>query len=766
MNFTRQPLALAVLSVIALGGLSPYALAEEAVAADSTDTAATAETVEPKADAEPKQLGAVVVTAQRRKENLQKVNAAVSVVSSKTLLDSGVGRSANEVTKYIPNASAGTSGGNTRPRWWIRGVGTGTQGLDSPSPVGVYLDDVYISNASATAFPLFDVERVEVLRGPQGTLWGKNTTGGAINFISKKPSFKQDGYARIDLSSDGSQILQGAFGGAVSGDLAARAAFFHENKDGQFDNIYSGKQSGDAVNDAGRVQLLFNVSPTLEALLNLHYRNYQIAGGNATVIGTGAGGQYWNNQGATYTPSTAWTDVASNVDAATRIKQQGAALNLKWKLDGLEAVSITAFEGFETGTLSDGDNTPLELSRGWSDAQTHQFSQEFRLATPKSERLSWVAGLHYFTDHIKSASAQATLPTADKPAGRALAWNRTDFTHDSQSYALFGNATYRFTDTFDITAGLRWSKESKDIDLGRLASVSPAVFNNTDQWWLPTSVTSTRNVTATQKDSRSWDDLTYDLTPAYKISETQRVFLHVAKGFRGGGYNSAPTTQAAVSVLEPEYLTSYEIGYKSEWLESRLNFNTSVFTYDYEDIQINAVTATPTGALSQLRNAASGKATGAEVELEALATSRLHIRGALGWLDTTFEDFKDSNGNYSGNRFVRSPEFSGVLNLDYKLPLPSGAAVVLATDWNYTSEYFFYTNNQTDATLKQDGFVTGSARVSWQPQGGKLTVTGYVNNLTNEQYKAHTLPGTATAKGNTVYWSEPRTYGVALTTKF
>lgn len=764
MIFVKKPLTLAVLSVLGLsGGLNARA---DDTPAPSTDTVADAAPAHPEADVSPKQLGAVVVTAQRRKENLQKVSAAVSVVNSKTLLESGTGRSANEVTKYIPNASAGTSGGHTRPRWWIRGVGTGTQGLDSPSPVGIYLDDVYISNATATGFPLFDLDRVEVLRGPQGTLWGKNTTGGAINFIAQKPSFKNDGYAKIDIGSFGDKVYEGAFGGGVADNIAARAAFHHETRDGIYDNAYSKSKTGDFVDDAGRIQFLANLSPDVEANLNLHYRDYQTNGTTATVIGTGANGRYWNGQGSTYTPGTNPQDVSSNVAGFTNIQQQGAALNLKWKLDRAEVTSITAFEGFETSSLTDGDNTPLELSRSHNAAATHQISQELRIATPKSDRLSWVGGLHYFKDRISSDSAAATLPTADKPAARSTAYNDTVFTHDSESYAVFGNATFRFTDAFDVNAGLRWSHEKKDINLVRFNSANPATFNNLDQWWLLSSVSSALTAAAVQNDARTWSDLTYDLTPTWRFADNQRTYFHLAKGFRGGGFNSAPTNQAAVNVLNPEYLNSYELGYKSEWLESRLNFNASVFTYDYKDIQINAVIPTATGALSVLRNAAQGKAKGAEFEIEALPTSRFHIKAGLGLLDTKFSDFKDQNGDYSGNAFVRSPKFSGVINLDYRQPLESGSVLTYATDWNYATKYYFYTNNQTDPTLRQDAFATGSARVSWQPAASKLTVTTYVNNVTDKQYKAHTLPGTATATGNTVYWAEPRTYGVSLLTKF
>lgn len=719
----------------------------------------------------------LIVTAQRREEKIQDVPSSITALSGDQLLDAGVGRSSSEVLKFIPNASAGTIG-HGRPRWWIRGVGTGTQGLDSPSPVGLYLDDVYIDNASATGFPLFDIERVEVLRGPQGTLWGKNTTGGAIAFVSKKPTFSPDGYAKIDYGSYDDKIFEGAFGGAVADDwLAARASFHYEDRDGPFRNRYSGDDEGGSRDAAGRVQFLARVTPNLDALLNVHFRNYRLDGNSATVIGSGADGEYFNNGSVSYTPGEGRRDISSNAPTQAETTQNGAALTANWQLGALTLTSISAYEEFDASSFSDGDNTPLEFSRTYSDQRSEQVSQELRLASPSGDRLNWVGGLHYFTTHISSDNATATLPTSVRPNG---AYADTNYRYHDDSFAAFGNVSFDVSEAFRLNGGLRWTTESKTLDLLRVGNAAGAVtFGNPAEWWRPASVSSALENKATQDSDDSWNDWTYDFTPSYKFGDDVLVYARYARGFRSGGYNTSATQQAGINVLKPETLTSYEIGAKTSWFDKRLVANVSAFHYVYDDIQINVVTTLNGAPNSQLVNARRGLGDGAELEFTARPLRNLQLKLSGGWLDARFDDFPVSTSadgstvvNYRNNRFVRSPKWSGVLSGEYSLPLSGGDSFVLGTDWNAQSRYYFFVNNQTNPNLIQGGYATGAVRLSYVTASDRLTITTYVNNVTDAQYKNHTLPGLAGAGTPTpnnngiVYWSEPRTFGVSLTTRW
>ena len=369
---------------------APASPAFEPAPVPALENASEAQPASTSSPASPAQLKAVVVTAQRREETAQAVPTAISVVSGESLVDSGVGRSAGEVLNSVPSASAATQL-HGRPRWWIRGVGTGQQQLDFANPIGFYLDDVYISNASATGFPLFDLDRVEVLRGPQGTLWGKNTTGGAVSVVSRRPDFdSNDGYLKFDYGTFHDKLVEGASNGIIwSKRLAARASFHIESRDGRFDNLYDGRSAGEFQDAAARLQLLGKITDDLEALANVHVRKYTTNGAVATVIGSGASGAYRDN----YVPSTNLNDISTNAPNTSDVRQTGANLTLKWKLQGYALTSITGFEEYKETTLSDGDYTPLEISRGWVDAVSRQYSEEVRLASPHADRLNWVAGL-------------------------------------------------------------------------------------------------------------------------------------------------------------------------------------------------------------------------------------------------------------------------------------------------------------------------------------------------------------------------------------
>ncbi|TRX76599.1 TonB-dependent receptor [Pseudomonas mangiferae] len=747
--FKRTALSTAI--AWAFGGLAGLHLA--AVQADEASPAPSAG--EQTEEARSPTLAKVTVTAQKREETVQEVPASISVLGGDRLRDDAL-QSANEVTRYIPNASAGTTEGHGRPRWWIRGLGTGDQGANTVSPVGIYVDDVYIANISATGFPLFDQERVEVLRGPQGTLWGKNTTGGAINFISRKPTFDPSGYFKLGVGNYADRVVEGAVSDALVDDrLAARVAFRHQGRDGYSENLADNDDRGALEDDAARVQFLARINDDLEANLSLHARHYHDSAGYSTVsYGLRPDGS--NQFGYRIDPSQG--KVNYNAKYLADVDQAGANLNLVWQLGELELTSITAFEHFTRDGFSDSDNTPLELQRSYSYTDSQQWSQELRLASPREDRFNWVVGFHYFNEDLQSDAANAALANPYIPSF----YNDVRYDQGSESYALFGSATYHFTDDFALTAGLRWTRERKDIDLERRQNQGPARFDGED-WWKLGNVASPLVVNAVQDESNTWSDYTYDLTPEYRLSDNARVYFRYAYGFRSGGYNAGVTNQATVATVDPEYLTAYELGLKSEWFDGRLNANAALFYYDYEDIQLNIVTAVNNQTVSRLANGAEGEAYGAEFELEAIPVENLHLNFALGLLHTEFTDYTSGSNDYSGNKFVRAPSVSAVIGADYRIPLEVGGALILGTDWNTRSRQYFFSNDQSQA-MRSGGYTLGNARVTYELPGETSRVTAYVNNLTGKDYRNHTLPGGYQTAG--LMYGDPRTFGVSVTTDF
>jgi len=762
-----------------VSGLTLLAFAHVASADDALATPASGANIVLASANDSAVLDDVVVTAQRRAEPIQKVPTTVTAISGNEVQALDLGSSAANITFLVADTSAGETA-PTRPRWWIRGVGTGAQGFDVQSPVGVYFDDVYFSNVNATGQPVYDLERVEVLEGPQGTLWGKNTTGGAIDFISAKPSFNPSGYVKVDHSSFDDQLYEGAYGGAIIDDvLAARASFHSESSPGAYLNSYTGNTEMQFHDDAGRLQFLANFAPDWSALLNLHYRDYYENGTDWTVIGAGPGGQYYKDTLTTpggYTPNPSPSGVSTNAPNTTQVRQDGAVLTINGPIGRNTLTSITGYEGFQTVVFTDSDYTPLEIQRGWNAGHTQQISEELRLASPHDDRWNWLAGVMLFEEDINSQTVTATLPDAasgDTPIGVSARYLYSSFLQNTKSYSGFFSNTFNFTDAFSISAGVRYTDEIKSDNLDLLNApvvktdpLSP--YNNVAAWWLPSSVNGLKGIAA-QDARNNWGAWTYDATPEYKITENARVYAKYAHGFRAGGYNSSATSSANIDVVKPEYLTSYEVGAKSEWLNGRLTANADAFLYHYDDIQVNVVTA----GVSQLTNAGAGKANGVEFTIEALPLEDLHLRLNQAWLNTKFTEYTTGGISYAGNNFVRSPHLSIVLDGDYHWRLPNGNELVLASDWRYTSRYYFYSNDQVDPNVVQQSYTLGDVRLSYDIR--KVTFTAYVNNVTDKIYKQHTLletnstapaPSNIYLGGDAVSWSQGRIVGGSFTVRF
>jgi iron complex outermembrane receptor protein len=747
-------------------------------------------------DGSARRLETVTVTAEKREENAQDVATSINVLSGDKLLNENIGKSAQEVLNYIPNASAfGSQHG--RPRWWIRGIGTGNQQGDSPNPVGTYLDDVYISNASATGFPLFDQERVEVLNGPQGTLWGKNTTGGAVNFISKKPSFDSDGYFKTSYGTFNDKLVEGAYGGTIVPDtVAARISFHTEDQGPRYTNLTTGGREGSLKDSALRAQVLAIISPDLDVNFNYHYRNYSTRGATSQSQGTGPNGAYYqSNSGVPlFSPSTSVNAIYGlpgldgNAWNKSDTEQQGfnVTANYQWGRNTL--TSITGYEDYRVVSTSDG-STPFTSSSGttfsYSNYNEHQLSQELRLASPKEDKLSWIGGLYYFSDNILSITNGANLAgfTAFNPTGGTTTASTNSLTlsgysHKTISRAIFGSSTYNFTDRFDTTIGWRWTTEYKAYDVSR-AQYTGTTFGNQYNWYNSIANAGTLTGAGTTSFgptglSQTWDAVTYDFTPTYKLNATDRTYYRYAHGIKSGGFNTSVSSISQIYAVQPEVLDSQEIGYKSEWADGRVLFNAALFTYNISNYQINVSGPYGQGgnATTVLTNAQSGHARGAEFTLEALPTDRLHINANLGLLYTKFDQLTSNvsfaNFDFSGDQFVRSPHINTMLQADYRLPVWNGGSVVFGGDARYQSKQYYYVNFQNYPQTGQGGYTLLNGRVSYNTPKDRDTISLFVNNLANKVYLAHAgvVNQTAFQTGWGATWGAPRTVGVSYVSRF
>jgi iron complex outermembrane receptor protein len=703
----------------------------------------------------------ILVTAQKREEKLQNVPLAVTAASGDTLAKLEL-RTAIDASRVAPNTNAWGTESRQRPRWFIRGIGSNDVSSNVVTPVAIYNDEVYQNHFSLQGFPLFDIERVEILRGPAGTLWGKNTTGGAFSFVSRKPTQEAEGYARVTIGNYDQRLAEGAFGGPITDKISARASFLYDNRDGFATNRVTGKTAGGVEDFAGRIQVKAELSDTFTALLNVHARDYEGGTNPVLTIGTGAGGV----DSFGYATPTNRKDVAYNVEAANQIEAWGGSLNLQWDLGLATLTSITAFEKADRTDLSDSDYTPNEIQRGYAATNVDQVSQELRLTSNDSGPFRWIAGAYFFRDKLDSFGATATLPS---PLNRPLAYYYTSYAQKTTSTAVFANASYEVFDRFTIGGGLRYTRDKLSIDLLSRQAIAPVAFSDTTNWFLPTSISSPFRVFATQVDTQKWSRLSYEVKPEYRPADNILLYARFAKGYRSGNFqgNIAPPATLP-NVIQPETVYSYEGGFKTSWWNDRITFNATGFYYDYKNIQttvttlIPAVGNTPAQTISQVRDA-QGWVKGAEFELAVTPVENLRLAGNLGLLKTKYTDLVNSGVRIVGNEFARAPHVTAFGSAEYRIPFGSNA-LVLGTDWRYNSLFRLNALTQNNSQFDVQPYWVGNVRATVQLAENRYYATLFVNNVTDKDYKIHTLP--ASNGSFKRFLGDPRTYGVTLGAKF
>ncbi|KLD78131.1 hypothetical protein Y886_12000 [Xanthomonas hyacinthi DSM 19077] len=743
-------LALATLHVSAL-----TAVAAVEAYAEETDGHAGTSTVT---------LDNVTVTAQKRKESIQRVPSAVTAVLGEQIQGDEL-RTTKDIAKEVPGATSWNAEYRARPRFFIRGIGSNEATNNAVQPIGIYFDEVYYLNSLFLGGPLFDLQRVEVLRGPQGTLWGKNTTGGAYNFISKAPSVTPGGYAKVGVGDYGQRLLEGALGGPLlDGVLAQRFSVHDDERDGWASNRRNGQNIGGLRDLALRYQLLANLNADTTASLNVHVRRFSGSSTPSYPV-TRPGVATIDGYTSPYVLTGDRTKVDySGDDVDTDVDTEGANLKVDWNIGDLLLTSISAYDDGKRETpVGDSGYTPQAYSYSYSKNSARQYSQELRLASPREERFNWIVGAYYFDDLNHNDSASATVYPVST-TNRALTYSR--YRQTTRSSAVFGSATYDITDRFALTAGLRYTSEKVGIDLETLSSrktVDGTVPFSAGTWWRveqsPLALQSVQQL----HENRSWNNLGFDVTPRYQISDSQLAYARIASGYRSGNYAGGASVSSPPVVVNPEKLTAYEIGYKSEWLDGRLSVNSAVYYYDYRDIQLTVNRIIDGTFRSILANAGQGHVKGAEVEVRALLTDHLVLHGNISSLRTKYTELVTGTTSYKGYNFARVPNETGLIGLDYSLPLGSGA-LKLGTDWSYTGRHNFNVTDRTDPYVVQEGYWLGTVRAGYDFNGGRTNVGVYANNVTDKVYKIQ-----AQLYSNGFYVTrlgDPRTYGVTLTTRF
>lgn len=700
------------------------------------------------------ELEEIIVTAQKREENIQDVPISVTALSGKNVnAFLAGGEDIRMLSARIPGLNAESSNGRVAPRFYIRGLGNTDFDLAASQPVSIIMDDIVMENVVLKSFPLFDIERVEVLRGPQGTLFGRNTPAGIVKFQSVRPSQETSGNVSASAGTLGTLGVRGAMGGALSDTVSMRVSAMWAHRGNYIDNGYTGEDDamGEFDEYATRIQFLYeSTEGNFDALLNAHSRS---VGGTAAIFRANILGPGNNDLNANFDRNTVWFDEGDNNPQS--YDGFGASLNMNYYADGYTITSITGYEttdGSSEGDIDGGFGAVFlpEMGPGFIPFPSHsrdsiddhdQFTQEIRIASDTDEAFKWQAGFYYFDSKLIITTEPFFIPSAT-------------VRHDNQSLALFGQVSYDLGERTTITGGLRFTDDKKTLD-----AVDAFGGIHTED---------------AQGDRFSWD-----ISVNHGISDDISIYARVASGFR------APTIQGrdiaffgAPSKAKAETIMSYEVGFKSFLMDKRMRFNASAFYWDMNDQQLSAVGGA--GNFIQLVNADQTVGYGFEADLEWLATDNLTITAGFSYNHTeikddmlrvgvcaqcTVYDVTELDGGgipraiVDGNPLPQAPIVTANFTGEYVVPMDDGEFYIF-TDWSMTGDINMLLYRSAEFSSSNN--FEGGLRIGYRFGDGRYDFAAFGRNITNEA----NLKGVIDFNNNTGYVNEPRVFGVEFGAQF
>jgi iron complex outermembrane receptor protein len=718
------------------------------------------------------ELEEIMVTAQKRVESAQDVPIALSVFDSAALEDANIDR-IEEIVLRTPNFTMMRVNVG-EPQFYIRGVGSNSDSAAGDPTVGVFQDEIYVGRVSGAAFDVFDMQRVEVLRGPQGTLFGRNTSGGAVNFIPNRPA--QEFLASAELSLGNYDSIEGraVLNGGLTDSLAGRLSISHREHSGYSENISTGADLDDEDNWSARGQLLFTPSDTSRLLLAYDFVKDDAAGnarvpfpvfdtgqvGAANNLALAALRRIWpagSDVRKSYSVPESFQE--RDIDGLTVRFENDASYGSWTLLGGWRKVELSWYEdldglkpfGFPPVT------PPFPQPYGWvlqnrdiTDEDAEQYSVEARLASPADSRINWVAGLYYFSEAVKRNETFQTQFSLLAAAGGNVTFIQDV---DSSTYAAFGQLSYPFTDNLSATAGLRWSNDDKDA--------RQAAINN-----IPTDTTPGIPLFPGQpydiQADDSWDSTTGKLALDYRTDGDQLLYASASKGFKSGIFPSQNNVVTSVGVATPpEEVWSYEAGAKTQWFDNALRVNLAVFMMDYTDLQLFRLDP----QLRLVTFTEDTKNQGAELEILGVPAAGLQAGLNLAYLKAEVD-----GGVNDGAQLPRAPEYTVGGFMQYEWAFLGGNMGVRA-DFKWTDDYrteiaYNTGNAAADAAnariTEVQSFALLDARVSYAPGEGNLEFSLWGKNLTDETYPTHIIP--FLGNGFSIF-APPRTYGIAASWK-
>lgn len=650
--------------------------------------------------AEEDKLQEITVTALKRTQTLQDVPVSIQTMSGEQLDEIFAnGDDVLALSTRVPGLYAESTNGRGQPRFYLRGLGNTDFDVAASQPVSIIMDEVVQENAILKSFPIFDIENVEVIRGPQGTLFGRNTTAGIIKLNSRKPTEDFEAYTKVGYGTDGMMNLEGAVGTGLTEDLSFRASVLNRSKDDYVSNGYTGEKDVMGGFDEKAVRLQFAYAPTdnLDLLLNIHARDYE---GTASLFRANILDQGSNDLNENYDRDQVWYDAGNN--NPQEYKSNGWSLKADYDFGDFTLTSITSMESAEGKSLGDidggyitnsGESAPGFIPFGTvtqDAAEVDQFTQEIRIASNTSEQFSWQAGAFYYDSELDATTTPFFIdPSIVKQT--------------NETWAVFGQGTYALNDKTTVIGGLRYTEDKKELTAksGVGIPVEPVSLDDGQVSW--------------------------EVMVNHKISDDISAYARAANGFRAQSIQGRDIAFfGQPSVADAETIVSYEAGIKADLMRDSLRLNFSTFHYKIEDIQLTAVGGN--GNSVGLTNAGEGVGQGFEVDAEYRATQSLVFTAGFSYTDT---ELKDENlliapcgsgmctpldpidpitgGAYvDGNPFPNAPETIFNLTARYSMEVGGSGEMYFFSDYAqqgktnlfiYESEEY-KTNNQFELGLR------------------------------------------------------------------
>ncbi len=748
------------------------------------------------------QLEEVLVTAERRSESIQDVPLSVAAIGGDSIT---VGKIAdlNDIAFAVPGVAFNQFNVG-EPRFYIRGIGNSSDSAASDQAVGVFLDEVYIGRTGGVGLDLFDLERIEILRGPQGTLYGKNTNGGAINIVTTRPS--SESLVKLSASAGNHDMynLNGMINGGITNSTAGKLVVQYQEREGFGKNVitpeeiatdgdFSASQliggsigasgSGDKLDDLEkysiRGQLLWDLNDSMSLLLGTDYAKNKTNGScrhlqNLDEAVQGLGVLWALGMSERYMNDDRNCSSQINTDQEREIK--GGMVRFDWNMGWADFMSLTAYRESDYDFVDDltgiplldlnappitgtplpplpGVFTPPENVIDGVDEQADQFSQEFRF-TGSSGSLDWVAGAFYMEENVDRKEEFYTQYNTLLQLGFGLAAiGDVLFTQDNEttSMALYGQADWHITDRWTLTYGVRWSDDEKDITqdaidlLGTTPTGVPLIAPEFSQ---------------PVKADDSWSEVTNKASVSYSPTDDIMLYATYSEGFKSGAFPSqANSPGVAGRSVDPEQVTNYEAGFKSSWWSNRIQFNASYYFMDYDDLQVFQLN----NRLLLVLLSAQAESEGVDVDFNILLTDNFMISSTYNYNDATYTDFIDSGGNdVSGNNLVFAPENAFAINADYRFDLGSAGALDFNVNYAWKDDYFTEASNAEKT--RQDDIAMIGASAGWTSTDQRWEVVLWGKNLDDEQQISNRIvdPTQITSE----MYMPPRTYGATVTVTF